>query len=78
MAGTCINCYVCRDVELIWNSDHVKENEDGIDEIETLLTCPKCEAEHFVYHSPQARYPDWLNAVAAMSDEEFDKLNKRN
>ena len=55
MAGTCINCYVCRDVELIWNSDHVKENEDGIDEIETLLTCPKCEAEHFVYHSPLAR-----------------------
>lgn len=45
-----MNCWVCKDVELIWGGDHDEEDDNGEEVIVTNLHCPECESEVLVYH----------------------------
>ena len=42
-----MNCYVCKDVELIWGGDDTAEDigeEEDYDTILTNLSCPECNS----------------------------------
>jgi len=43
-----MNCWACGFPNLIWGGDH--DSEDSEYEIETNLTCPRCDAFVLVYH----------------------------
>jgi hypothetical protein len=50
-----MNCWHCA-TELIWGGDHDYETEAGGAGIETNLSCPKCEAQVFVYLDLDVEY----------------------
>ena len=43
-----MNCWACGFPNLIWGGDH--DADDDVYEIETNLSCPRCDAFVLVYH----------------------------
>ena len=50
-----MNCWACGFPNLIWGGDH--DADDDVYEIETNLSCPRCDACVLVYHQKRDESP---------------------
>lgn len=51
-----MNCWHCKDTELIWGGDHEAEGSTVYNMV-TNLTCPKCSALVLVYSGVDTQEP---------------------
>jgi len=54
-----MNCWTCKDQELIWGGDHDLEDESDAYSIVSNFSCPKCEA-HVEFYTPR-EIDDFIN-----------------
>jgi len=54
--GDDMNCWHCKDTELVWGADHEAEGSTVYSMV-TNLTCPKCSALVLVYSGVEESEP---------------------